>query len=130
MHPSGAHVRIEDAIDGVVHFLLAHHRRAALPLLRGGGLIEGPVEELEAAHRTRRLLQRLGAVEVEAVADIVGRVARVHTRSLEERLHVLLEGENGLVLEERAPDLIADALQVAQRVHDSAPPPIECTMIL
>jgi len=112
--PARANEGAEDPVDGVLHLLVAHHRRPALAFLQGGRLIERTIEELEAPHRPRRLGHHLGAVEVEAVADVLGGVARVHARHLEERLHVLLEGEDGLVAEERTLDLLPDALQVAE----------------
>ena len=124
MHAPGPHERVQDPVDGVLHFLLPHHRSAALAFLRAGGrLVEGPVEELEAPHAPPRLLQRLGAVVVEAVADVLRRVARVHARGFEKRFHVLLESEDRLVGDEGAPDLIPDGLQVAERVHHGSVTP-------
>jgi len=110
VHPPRAHEGVEDAVDGVLHLLLADHRRAAFALLHPGDLVEGAVEELEAAHAARRPLHHLRPVVVEAVADVLGGVARVHPWRLEERLHVFLEGEDGLVRQEGAADLFADGL--------------------
>jgi hypothetical protein len=55
-------------------------------------------------------LKRRTGPDARCTVSVLRRVARVHARSLEERLHVFLEGENGLVREERAADLIADGL--------------------
>ena len=110
VHPAGAHEGVQDPVDGVLHVVLADHRGSALALLHARHLIERPIEELEAADVAGGPLHRLGAVVVEAVPDVLGSVARVHAGGFEERLHVLLEGEDRLVLEERAADLIADRL--------------------
>ena len=110
VHAAGAHERMEDAVDGVLDFFLTDHRRAALALLHARGLVEGTIEQLEAAHAAGRPLDSLRSVIIEAVADVLRGVASVHPRRLEERLHVFLEGEDGFVREERAADLFADGL--------------------
>jgi len=91
---------MEDAVDGVLDVFLADHRRATLALLHARRLVEGTIEELEAAHAARRALDRLRPVVVEAIADVLRGIARVHARRLEERFHVLLESEDRLVREE------------------------------
>ena len=110
VHPAGAHERVEDAVDGVLDFFLSDHRRAALAFLHARGLVEGTIEQLEAAHAAGRPLDGLRPVVIEAIADVLRGVASVHARRLEECLHVFLEGEDRLVREERAADLFADGL--------------------
>ena len=110
VHPAGAHEGMQHPVDGVLHFFLPDNRRSPLALLHSRRQVEGPVEQLEPADAPRSALHGLGAVVVEGIADVLRGVARVHARSFEERLHVLLEGEDGLVFEERTADLIADGL--------------------
>jgi len=119
--PPGAHETAQDPVNRVLHLFVPADGRPALPLLQGARpLVEGPVEELESAQWPAGILPRRGAVEVEAVPDVLGRVARVHAGPLEEALHVLLEGKDGLVPQEGVAHLLADALQVAQRIHHAS----------
>ena len=119
--PAGSHEPVQDPVDRVLHLFVSADGRPALPLLQGARpLVEGPVEELESAHRAARVVGGGGAVEVEAVPDVLGRVASVDAGLLEEAFHVLLEGEDGLVADESVAHLLADALQVAQRIHHAS----------
>src|SRR5207245_11383966 len=110
VHAAGAHEGVQDPVDGVLHVLLPDHRGPALALLDARHQVEGPIEEFEPANAAGGPLHRLGAVVIEAVPDVLRRVARVHARGFEERLHVLLEREDRLVGAERSADLIADGL--------------------
>ena len=123
VHPTCAHEARQDPVDRVLYFFLAAHRRAALSFLRGVRAgVERPIEKIEAAEGAARPLHRGGAVVIEAVANVLRRVASVHTGALEIHVHVFLKRQDRLVAKERLLDLLTDVLKIAERVHHATVP--------
>jgi hypothetical protein len=110
VHRPGADEVAQEPVERVLDLLLPRHSPHPLTV--------GEVVELEAPHRPRRMvLDRRAAEVVEHVVEILGGVADLGVRALEEQLEVFLEGENAAVLEEVAAHHRAHLLEEVLRAH-------------